>query len=88
MNNWIIISVLAVTLIAFNFAYADLPDTGQTTCYDNTNVIPCPQSGEPFYGQDANYLINLPQYIKLDAMVTSCLLPQLHGLWFSILLPD
>ncbi len=32
-----------------------LPDTGQTKCYDNTKEIPCPQPGEAFYGQDAQY---------------------------------
>gem|GEM_PF-2805885 len=32
-----------------------LPDTGQTRCYDNDGEIPCPSSGEPFYGQDAHY---------------------------------
>jgi hypothetical protein len=36
------------------FAF-DLPNTGQTTCYNNTTVIPCPSPGEPFYGQDAQY---------------------------------
>ena len=30
--------------------------TGQTKCYDNEKEIPCPREGEPFYGQDANYL--------------------------------
>ena len=30
-------------------------DTGQTTCYDNSKEISCPQPGEPFYGQDAQY---------------------------------
>ena len=25
-------------------------DTGQTTCYNNSTVITCPQPGEPFYG--------------------------------------
>jgi hypothetical protein len=38
-----------------------VPDTGQTTCYDDAGaVIPCPQPGEAFYGQDANYTINPP----------------------------
>jgi len=34
-----------------------IPDTGQTKCYDadGNEIIPCPQLGEPFYGQDANY---------------------------------
>jgi hypothetical protein len=32
-----------------------LPDTGQTKCYENTKEIPCPQPGEAFCGQDAQY---------------------------------
>lgn len=32
-----------------------LPDTGQDKCYDNAQEIPCPQPGEAFYGQDAQY---------------------------------
>jgi len=44
-----------------------LPDTGQTKCYDNLTEIQCPQIGEPFYGQDANYNINPPSYIKMDS---------------------
>ncbi|MFC1857640.1 DUF1566 domain-containing protein, partial [Thermodesulfobacteriota bacterium] len=50
------------------FVYAGpVPDTGQTKCYDNSGEIPCPQAGETFYGQDANYSINPPLYTKLDA---------------------
>lgn len=30
-------------------------DTGQTQCYDNHKPIPQPATGEPFYGQDAQY---------------------------------
>jgi len=30
-------------------------DTGQNTCYDTLVVIPCPQPGEPFHGQDSQY---------------------------------
>jgi hypothetical protein len=32
-----------------------LSDTGQAKCYGNSQEIPCPQSGEAFYGQDGNY---------------------------------
>lgn len=39
-----------------------IPDTGQELCYDTVKVIPCPNPGEPFYGQDANYSINTPEY--------------------------
>lgn len=38
------------------------PDTGQNLCYDTVKVIPCPNPGETFYGQDANYSINEPVY--------------------------
>ncbi len=44
-----------------------LPDTGQTTCYNDSGYIPCPQPGEAFYGQDASYTISPPSYTKLDA---------------------
>jgi hypothetical protein len=39
-----------------------LPDTGQTKCYDNRREIPCPKTGEPFYGQDGNYRGPQPAY--------------------------
>jgi hypothetical protein len=39
-----------------------LPDTGQTKCYDNGVEIPCPQPGEPFYGQDGTYRGPQPAY--------------------------
>ncbi|ETR68010.1 MAG: hypothetical protein OMM_10967, partial [Candidatus Magnetoglobus multicellularis str. Araruama] len=44
-----------------------IPDTGQTKCYDNEKEIPCPNPGEDFYGQDANYNINPQSFTKLDA---------------------
>ncbi|QTA80473.1 DUF1566 [Desulfonema limicola] len=59
-----IILILTITLTAFAWP---ISDTGQTKCYDDTQEIPCPQPGEPFYGQDGNYLINPPSYTKLDA---------------------
>jgi len=43
-----------------------VPDTGQDKCYDNTGEIPCPQEGEPFYGQDAQYSTTPQSYTKLD----------------------
>jgi Leucine-rich repeat (LRR) protein len=45
-----------------------IPDSGQRKCYNNDygNEISCPQPGEPFYGQDGNYLINEQSYTKLD----------------------
>ena len=37
-------------------------DTGQTQCYDNSRAIYCPDPGNPFYGQDAQYEGNTPSY--------------------------
>ena len=37
-------------------------DTGQTACYDDSEQISCPQEGEAFYGQDAQYSGNQPSY--------------------------
>lgn len=45
-------------------SFKGLSCTGQTKCYDNEKEIPCPEEGEPFFGQDANYAENgscLPQ---------------------------
>jgi len=42
-----------------------VPDTGQTKCYDNDSEITCPQPGEPFYGQDAQYAGPARSYAKL-----------------------
>jgi hypothetical protein len=44
----------------------EVPDTGQTKCYNNTAEIACPASGQPFYGQDAHYNITPMSYTKLD----------------------
>ena len=38
-------------------------DTGQNKCYNNTSEIPCPDAGEPFYGQDAQYKGYQPKYV-------------------------
>jgi len=37
-------------------------DTNQTKCYDNFKEISCPKPGEPFYGQDAQFTVNPPEY--------------------------
>src|SRR3990172_2152377 len=62
----ILMSVLIPSYWIFN-AHAQstdyvVVDTGQTTFYDNSKTISLPQPGEPFYGQDANYLGNAPSY--------------------------
>jgi len=37
-------------------------DTGQVRCFDNSREILYPKSGQPFYGQDAQYEGNVPSY--------------------------
>ena len=37
-------------------------DTGQDTCYDGAVAIACPESGESFYGQDAQHTGNAPSF--------------------------
>lgn len=45
----------------------EIPDTGQTKCYDNSQEITCPHAGEQFSGQDAQYTTNPRSYTKLGA---------------------
>jgi hypothetical protein len=37
-------------------------DTGVTVFYDNTSIISIPKQGKAFFGQDAQYQINVPSY--------------------------
>ena len=63
------LSICAALLLSAACAFAaPVPDTGQTTCYDNWGNImnPCPSSSQSYYGQDANYTINPRSYTKLD----------------------
>lgn len=69
---WLSLVVLfasAILLLVAGSARAwPVPDTGQTKCYNEAgSEIPCPEPGQPLYGQDANYTINPPSYTKLDA---------------------
>lgn len=60
MRKFIGIAIFSV-FFAFSTAFlavaADykLPDTGIQKCYDNTQEITCPNPGQAFYGQDAQY---------------------------------
>lgn len=38
------------------------PDSLTGTCADSLRPIPCPQTGDPFFGQDGTYRINVPSY--------------------------
>lgn len=43
-----------------------VPHTGQTECYNaKGKLVSWPSPGQPFYGQDANYILNPKSYTKL-----------------------
>jgi hypothetical protein len=68
MKRWtgIFLIILAcIWLPGQGLAFDQWPDTGQTKCYNDTVEIPCPQQGEPFYGQDAQYEGPARSYTKL-----------------------
>jgi len=69
MKNATVLVLLSLGLSASGLSAAEsyaVVDTGQAKCYDNTREIPCPQPGQPFYGQDAQHRGNPPSY-KLSA---------------------
>ncbi|MBF0200030.1 MAG: DUF1566 domain-containing protein [Desulfamplus sp.] len=59
----ILFTIISSTTNAF-----PIPHSGQAKCYDDAGneLNPCPSPGEPFYGQDGNYIINPRSYTKLD----------------------
>jgi hypothetical protein len=58
--------MLVLMLISVNVCAGMLPDTGQTQCYGgSSHEITCPQPGEPFYGQDAQYGPNVQAFTDL-----------------------
>lgn len=73
---------MAFCLLMISYAQAyhqPFPDTGQSKCYNNEQEITCPQPGEPFFGQDAQYQPRLPRsYTRLKSGGS----PWLEGLDF------
>ncbi len=67
LSRTAIILIFTVWLFPLVSLAGPVPDTGVTKYWDNTNEITCPQPGEAFYGQDAQYTINPQAYTKLDA---------------------
>jgi hypothetical protein len=58
--------LLSLYLAAILGHLEELPDTGQTKCYDNYREISCPKKdeGSSFYGQDGQYYSSQPSYRK------------------------
>jgi len=73
---------MIILLSASNSFSWPIPDTGQADCFDNNTQIDCPEPGNDFYGQDAQYIINSPSYTKLDPTGTP--LPENATSWAMI----
>ena len=60
--------VLTVSCVGSPTAEETYPivDTGQKRCYVSRIEIDYPKRGKPFFGQDAQYLGNLPAYQDND----------------------
>lgn len=69
-NRMLLVAIMAGLVIGFSvlpgYAIDQWPDTGQSTTYDNSQVINCPSPGDPFYGQDSLYQGPPRSYTKLD----------------------
>jgi hypothetical protein len=57
-----LVLLLACRGVSAGTAAYPVVDTGQDRCYGNSGEIACPESGEKFYGQDAQYSGNAPAY--------------------------
>lgn len=82
----ILIFAMVIPVLAGNNAgqaFSIWPDTGQLSCYSETAVLnPCPDAGDPFYGQDAQYPGPSQSYTKLDANGNE--LPGSAPLWVMV----
>ena len=65
MTKRVILLAIVILMVPVYTAGWPVPDTGQTRCYDNSGEIPCPEEGQPFHGQDAQYAGPARSYIKL-----------------------
>lgn len=65
--RFLVLISIVLLVSSFNIYAFPIRDTGQSKFYNNTSEIPRPAPGGAFYGQDGNYNINPPSYIKLDA---------------------
>ena len=54
-------------MFCFSGNAIQIPDTGQTECFNTQTTISCPSETEDFYGQDAQYSISPQIFVKFDA---------------------
>ncbi len=62
MKRFIIAGSILYTLVSQAQLTYPVVDTGQKRCYNNYREISSPKPGQPFYGQDAQYLGNQFKY--------------------------
>ena len=67
--RWLLIIICVLTTLGSiwtAFAYENpvisIVDTGQQSCYGNSGKISCPDPGQPFFGQDAQYAGRFPSF--------------------------
>lgn len=66
--KWFLSFLILILLVFHITCWAEekitypIVDTGQVRCYDDNKEIKCPKKNEAYYGQDAQYEGNLPQY--------------------------
>lgn len=78
--TFLFILLAAGPLSAQPMAPAPMTDTGQTLCYNNTQIISCSNENNRFFGQDAQYASNAMAYTdNKDGTVTD----QVTGLTWS-----
>ena len=84
-QKWLRLTFLITFLFGFLWGFPVMsdqgPDTGQIRCFDNEDVIPCPNQEEPFYGQDAQYSPRIVPIQSLGITESSCknLPPRMRG---------
>ena len=47
-------------------------DSNQAACYDNNQLVPCPEQGSAFAGQDGNYQGAVASFQNNDAICQRC----------------
>jgi hypothetical protein len=81
MKKLVFLTMVLPLVLCSSVFSGSVPDTGQTRCYDGTQRIPCPLEGEPFYGQDAQY-VKARSYTKLGQ--GGAVLSETAGSWLMV----
>ncbi|MEW6221031.1 MAG: DUF1566 domain-containing protein [Thermodesulfobacteriota bacterium] len=60
-------TTLVIVLQRAMVVAGSVPDTGQTTCYNHKEEIPCPEPGQAYSGQDGSHVdVGWPSYTRLN----------------------